>query len=149
MKTLASIVFWAAIVAYSLVGLTGILLGPYELGMSGVDLSILPNAERGTLLSQIRFFKALELAVGVAFYLHRARLHTDASFQRFVAFVLWITPLARLVAMVSDGLPSKPFQALALFEITGAIVFTAYALRGSLGYRGVQPARAERAEIRT
>jgi hypothetical protein len=133
MKALASFVFWAAIVAYSIVGLTGIVLGPYELGMSGVDLSVLPSVERGTLLNQLRFFKALELAVGVAFYLQRARLHTDASFQRFVALVLWITPLARLVSMASDGLPTVPFQALALFELTGAVTFTAYALRGSFG----------------
>ncbi|MDB4994037.1 MAG: hypothetical protein JWM74_1469 [Myxococcaceae bacterium] len=129
MKALASFVFWAAIVAYSIVGLTGILLGPYELGLSGVDLSVLPSVERGTLLGQIRFFKALELAVGVAFYLQRARLHTDAGFQRFVALVLWITPLARLVSMASDGLPTVPFRALAVFELTGAVTFTAYALR--------------------
>jgi hypothetical protein len=138
MKALASFAFWTAIVLYSFVGLTGILLGPYELGLSGVDLSVLPNIERATLLNQVRFFKALELIVGIAFYLQRKRFHTDAGFQRFVAMVLWVTPLARVVSMARDGLPALQFRALTVFELAGAVTITAYAFFGAASRGGLE-----------
>ena len=122
MKRLASIVLWTAIALYGGVGLAGVLFGPTELAPFLPRASIDP-----TVFNQLRFFKALELSMAVAFFALRRRVHDDAFAQRFVAFVLWVTPLARCVSMISDGLPSLSFRLLAGVELLGALVFTAYA----------------------
>jgi hypothetical protein len=126
-RGLATVAFWCAIVLYSLVGLGGIVLGPTEFtAMFPIDFSSLPGEARATLFNQLRFFKALELSVGVGFFLFRSRLHVDAAFMRLVVFVLWITPVARVVSMATDGMPNVPFQLLTLLELTGAAAFTAH-----------------------
>ena len=114
-------VVWTAIVMYSAVGLTGILLGPYELAPF-----LAPEATDPTVYNQLRFFKALELGMGVAFFLLRKRVSSDPFAQRFIAFVLWVTPAARIVSMISDGLPVASFRLLAGLELAGAFVFTAW-----------------------
>jgi hypothetical protein len=139
-KAVANLVLWTAIALYTFVGLTGVLFGPYELGSS------LPHngAIDPSVFSQIRFFKALELSMGIAFFALRRRVHDDPFAQRFVVFVLWSTPLARIVSMVADGLPSLQFRALTVVELLGAIVFTIYSLRSLPFTRALPPTAAHR-----
>jgi hypothetical protein len=118
LRPFASIVFWTAIVAYTLFGFLGIVLGPFELG------SVIPHD--ATALGQIRFLKACEMALGVGFFSLRHRIHEDPFAQRFVAFALTVTPVARIVAMAADGTPSLAFSVLACFELLGAALFIAY-----------------------
>lgn len=120
LRPFASIVFWTAIVAYALFGFAGIVLGPFELG------GVIPHD--ATALGQIRFLKACEMAVGIGFFSLRHRIHDDPFAQRFVAFALTITPVARIVAMAADGAPSLAFCVLAGFELLGAAIFVAHVL---------------------
>lgn len=128
LRPLAMLVFWTAAVMYSAVGAAGILLGPLEIA------SFLPSDP--TALGQVRFLKAFELAAGVGFLALRHRVRArDLFAMRFVAFVLWVTPIARLVAMAADGLPIVPFRVLAAFEVFGALVFSAWILETRRGTR--------------
>jgi hypothetical protein len=117
-RPFAMLVFWTAVVMYTAVGIAGIVIGPFEIAAQ------LPRDP--TALGQVRFLKAFELAAGVGFFALRHRVRDDLFAQRFVAFVLWVTPIARLVAMAAEGLPSLPFQVLAGFEVFGAVIFSAY-----------------------
>lgn len=114
----ATAVFYGAAVAYVGFGLVGVVFGPIELP------AFIPHD--ATTFSQMRFLKACELAVGAAFLMLRHRIHHDPFAQRFVAFVLVVTPLARVVSMASDGWPIPLFQAISLLEILGAFVFGAW-----------------------
>jgi hypothetical protein len=132
-KRMASVVLAVAITLYGFVGLTGILFGPYELGSF-----LRHDVVDATVFNQIRFFKALELGMGVGFFVLRRRVHDDATVRHFVAFVLGATPVARLVSLAIDGVPSLQFQLLTGVELIGAAVFGLYAwsLRpASLGAR--------------
>ena len=114
----ATAVFWGATVAYVGFGLVGLVVGPFELA------AIIPHD--ATAYSQLRFLKACELAIGASFWMLRHRIHHDPFAQRFVAFVLFVTPLARVVAMASDGWPIPLFQVISVLEILGALVFGAW-----------------------
>ena len=118
LRSLALIVFWAATVAYVAFGTVGVVFGPFELAPF--------VSHDATAFGQIRFLKACELAVGAAFWMLRQRIHHDPFAQRFVAFVLVVTPLARIVAMASDGWPIPLFQAIAAMEVLGGLVFSAW-----------------------
>lgn len=119
-RPFAKIVFWTAIVAYCFFGAAGVVFGPLELA------SFVPH--EATAFGQIRFLKACELGIGMAFLMLRHRIHDDPFAQRFVAFILWVTPIARVVSMAADGAPIFAFQALAGFELLGALVWSAYLL---------------------
>ena len=115
---LALVVFWAAMVAYVGLGIVGTIAGPFELAPF--------VSHDATAFGQMRFLKACELAVGAAFWMLRHRVQHDPFAQRFVAFVLVVTPLARLLGMAADGMPIMLFQVIALLEVLGAVVFMAW-----------------------
>ena len=115
LRNAALVVFWAATVAYVGFGVVGVVFGPFELA------PFIPHD--ATAYGQLRFLKACELAVGAAFFMLRHRIHHDPFAQRFVAFVLTVTPLARIVAMAADGAPIPMFRVLAVMEVIGAFVF--------------------------
>jgi hypothetical protein len=112
------VVFWVATAAYICFGLVGVLVGPWELAPF--------VSHEPTAFGQMRFLKACELAIGAAFWMLRHRLHHDPFAQRFVAFVLIVTPVARIVGMAADGVPIPLFQVIAFMEVVGALVFTAW-----------------------
>jgi hypothetical protein len=127
LRGLARLVLWVAIVLFIGIGISGVLLGPWELTHLVVsDLDAL-SVERATVLNQFRFLKAMELSMGVVLLaLHRDVLD-DARVNRAVQLVLWLTPLARVVSVAVDGWPHPMFSALMFVELTGALVMSAYA----------------------
>ena len=127
MRGLATFVLWTAIVLFIGIGLSGVLLGPWEL--THLVLSDLGSisVERVTVMNQIRFLKAMELAMGVVLLvLHRDALD-DAKVNRAVQLLLWITPTARVVSVAVDGWPHPMFIALMIVELSGAVVMSGYA----------------------
>jgi hypothetical protein len=132
MIPLARAVVWIAIVVFSVVGLTGILFGPWEFTHAyPLDFGSLDATSRATLFDQLRFFKALELGVGLMLLLVRREIFVSAAATRVAVAIFWITPLARLVSFALDGLPIAPFRALVVVELVGAIVVTVAALRSA------------------
>lgn len=136
MKTLAHLVIWVAIVTFSLVGLSGVLFGPWEFTWSfPMRFDGLDAPQRATLFNQMRFFKALELGLGLFLFAIRRDLFHRRGLTAVTAAVLWATPLARLISWRLDGPAILPFQLLTGVELAGALVFTLALLTGWSGQR--------------
>jgi hypothetical protein len=61
----------------------------------------------------------------VLLFLRREALENSRVNAAVVA-LLWVTPLARVVSVVVDGVPHPMFVALMLVELAGAAVMSAY-----------------------
>lgn len=127
-RVIARLVLWVAIVLFIGIGVSGVLLGPWELTHLVVsDLGDVA-VERVTVLNQLRFLKAMELAMGLVLLVLRREALDDRRHQRAVLLVLWVTPLARVVSLVLDGWPHPMFTALLAFELSGAVAMSVYAV---------------------
>lgn len=122
MRRLAQLVLWVAIVLFVGVGLSGVLFGAWELEIFGsLSLDV-------TAMNQMRFLKAMELAMGLVLFALRRDALDSAVVNRAVVALLWVTPLARVVSLGLDGAPHWTFVALMIVELSGAIAMTAYYL---------------------
>lgn len=122
MRTLARLVLWVAIVLFVAVGVSGVLFGPWELDIwatASFDV---------TAMNQMRFLKAMELAMGLMLFFLRAEALDSPKVNRAVVALLWVTPLARVVSLGLDGVPDPSFVALMIVELSGAVTMTAYHL---------------------
>ena len=127
LRWLATTVLWVAIVLFIGLGISGVLLGPWELTHLVVsDLGDL-TLERATVMNQVRFLKAMELSMGVVLLAIHRDVLDDKRVNRAVQIVMWVTPLARLVSVALDGWPHPMFTALVVVELSGAVVMSSYA----------------------
>ena len=122
MKLLASMVLWVAIVVFSAIGLSGIIFGAWEFSvLIPVDLEGV-EGDKVTPMNQLRFLKAIELAVGIMLFAIRREFFERAGINRAVVFLFWVTPMARVASLILDGVPANSFLALLAVELTGATV---------------------------
>ncbi len=124
LDSLARFVLWGAIVLFTGIGLTGVLLGGFEfIWLYPVEL----DGPVETVRNQQRFLKALELSWGVALFVLRRDVFVRRDITALVLFLFWITPVARLLSMAVDGWPHPHFVALVCVELTAAGILSARA----------------------
>jgi hypothetical protein len=138
LRRLVTFIIWTGIIVFSAVGLSGVIFGPWEFELVVPVALDTVEGDRVTLFNQLRFLKALELAVGIMLFALRRDILERASINRAVTALLCVTPMARAFSLLADGMPDASFIALMCVELTGAAVMTAY----SVSRFGVGAARA-------
>ena len=128
-RSLAQLVIWTGIVVFIAVGLTGVLFGPWEFELVVPVALDSVGGDRVTFMNQMRFLKALELAVGVMLFALRRDILERAHINRAVTALLWLTPMARVFSLLADGVPDPSFVLLMAVEISGALIMTTYSLQ--------------------
>jgi len=86
---------------------------------------------RAILGSEFRFLHARELGVGLLTWACQSEILTSPRLSRAFLVVVWLAPVARLVALTADGRPNLLWNLFAWREVAMATVLTA-ALRRPL-----------------
>jgi xanthosine utilization system XapX-like protein len=101
-----------------LTGLLDLVLGVKAMVVSGGMLhdSAVSDA---SLNSQIRFFGAIWLGIGVLLWRCSADLKVNASLFQTIVWILILSGVGRLMSFLQFGMPSPPLFAAMLLELLG------------------------------
>lgn len=129
MSRLTSFVYDSATVIFIGVGLVGWFAGPWEfLWVAPLDIPK-TGMDGATFFSQLRFFKAMEMSVGVLLWALRGQAFTQPRVTGALMLLFWSAPLGRLLTLATHGVPHTSFALLVGLELFAATVLTAEAVR--------------------
>lgn len=124
LKTIAMAGFYGYVAVLLGAGFTGLFGAHIELTrVFHLDLSGNDPVFAHTLLNQYRFFKGLELCLGLFFIAVRRDVITQRLYARFFTGVVFTGALGRILSVLIDGVPHIIFTILIFAEIAIGILF--------------------------
>lgn len=79
-----------------------------------------------SLISQYRFFRAVEFGFGMFAFTFRKVIFTQRLYNRLFLGTMFGGVLARIISLVLDGQPYPAFYAFLVFELIGGILIFIY-----------------------
>ena len=124
MKALSLFFFYTYIGLVILAGFWGAFINPafdFRL-LFKIDIQALPDFERINLLSQYRFLRAIELGFGLFAVIFRRNIFNERKFNTLFLFIMLSGILARLVSILTDGIPSALMCFFLAYELLGWVL---------------------------
>lgn len=126
MQTLAKICFWLYVVILIVTGLGAVGAAHETLWQLGIHKRDWAFA---TLLSQIRAVSAMQFGFGLFAIFLRKEIFSQKRVNAAFLSVLLITPLARALSLILDGVPHPSMIGLMVFELGVLALFFVHARR--------------------
>ena len=127
MKILALIFFYGYVAFLVVFGALGIFSAKLDQRiLYKLQLDELPPKTSASLLSQYRFFRAIECGFGVFAFTCRKAIFQKRFFNRLFLGTMFAGVAARLVSLALDGSPFPAFYGFLLSELVGGTLILIY-----------------------